>query len=106
MLIASLIFAGLVVLVANTVVLRTGRFGVVSGIAGVSMFLGLPCVQLPAVQLKASVKTGKLVRQLLALSSEASSGPPKAAAIRALEHRLKRVQRWSAPPSSATGSPS
>jgi hypothetical protein len=51
MLVISLIFAGLVVLGVNIAVLKTRRFGPVCGIGALSIFLGLPCVILPAVQL-------------------------------------------------------
>jgi hypothetical protein len=60
--------------------------------------LGQPLTDLEARQylghLKAGGKTARLVRELLALSSESSSGPPKAAAVRALENRLQRAERW------------
>jgi hypothetical protein len=43
---------------------------------------------------KAGGKTARLVRELLAFSSVSFNGPPKAAAVRALENRLQRVERW------------
>jgi hypothetical protein len=55
MLVESLIVAGLVVLVLNIIVRQTGRFGVACVIAGLSFFLGFPCLGLPAVQLNALV---------------------------------------------------
>lgn len=39
-------------------------------------------------------KTGKLARELLACTGEPSAAAFRQAAVRALEHRLERAERW------------